>query len=326
MPHAQTDVLPSIIAEDHHDVPLFHPMRHPDGDMNDCTGRDARKDPLFRCQILRGRKGATGINHNLAVQQAGVKDRRDEALVQAAKPLNQIARGVSWMAHGVDSTPNKKTIRSLLDAMRGLHMLVFESNAFNTRITICNWSTYQKGTSVKVTDRGTANGRQEQEVQEVPPVIPPIRTAKDDTDNGRIHYSVNQDPDFTADPAFSPNALLTLWRDSKLPLPRSIDQLSQEDALRRLHHNPPHWPAVQIRQAIDKLIADHRGQQALRWAWIGGPSYLAKQKPGEPQGIEKVLGWEPFGATKGESTHVDGGIVADILARSKARKSRGGTS
>src|SRR5574341_1474234 len=92
MPHAQTDVLPPIIAEDHHDVALFHPMRHPDGDMNDCTGRDARKDPLFRCQILRGRKGATGVNHNLAVQQAGVKDRRDEALVQAAKPLNQIAR------------------------------------------------------------------------------------------------------------------------------------------------------------------------------------------------------------------------------------------
>ena len=170
----------------------------------------------------------------------------------------------------------------------------------------------------------------------VPPLQPPSsvgveqsteQSVQRERDTNRVHYSVDQDPDFVPDPAFSPNDLMAVWRAAKLPLPRSIDQLTQEDALRRLHHNPPHWPAAQIRQAIDKLIADHRGQQALRWAWKDGPSYLARQKPGETQGIEKVLAWEAFGGNGrgGDQSDHRPDAIDEIVERGRRRRAQGGT-
>jgi hypothetical protein len=128
----------------------------------------------------------------------------------------------------------------------------------------------------------------------------PTQVAREEADqepsqeNDRVRYSVDPEPGFTPDPGFSANALLTHWRDAGLPLPRSVHWTVHEQALAALHQQPPHWPAAQVRQAIDKLVADHRGPRVLSWAWKGGPAFLARQRPGEPQGIEKVLAWEPL--------------------------------
>ncbi len=119
----------------------------------------------------------------------------------------------------------------------------------------------------------------------------------------QVVHSVHPVEDFTPDPTFSPNALLSQWRTDGLPLPRSIHELEQENGLRRLHHDPPHWSTEEIRQALQILRDDFRsGNEQLRWVWKNGPGYLVKKKPDAPQVIEQVLEWKPFLSQQAQST------------------------
>lgn len=133
-----------------------------------------------------------------------------------------------------------------------------------------------------------------------PPAGPPTREGTDPQERVRMDLRERPDEpedDFVPDPAYSPNGFLQQWEKAGLPLPRSVHWAEQEIALRRLHHESPHWSQADVATAIAKLIDDHRGSKVLRWAWQQGPAYLVRQRPGEPQGIEKVLTWEPLPRT-----------------------------
>jgi hypothetical protein len=125
---------------------------------------------------------------------------------------------------------------------------------------------------------------------------------------------VEPDEGFVPDPTYSANRLLGQWRDAGLPLPRSVHWAAQEDALGRLHREPPHWSQAEVLTAIDKLVADHRGPRVLAWAWRHGPAYLVRRRTAdEPQGIEKVLGWQPLRPT---------GTAAETVQERLARRRR----
>ena len=111
----------------------------------------------------------------------------------------------------------------------------------------------------------------------------------------RVSHSVYPEPDFVPDPTFSPNAILTHWKKVGLPLPRSIHELEQENQVRKLHHESPHWSRDDIQKALSILRQDYEsGNNQLAWVWKNGPGDLANKKPGKRQVIEQVLNWQPF--------------------------------
>jgi len=176
-------------------------------------------------------------------------------------------------------------------------------------ITICNWESYQENEEGGNSGDNSSDNSKLKNVQEIKTeeemrarVRATHRTNPALESNPNVTVSGNN---FTPDASFSPNALLSLWRKSGLPLPYSISILDQEKALRHLHHDPPHWPVKRIRQAVDKLIQDFKGPRELSWAWNRGPAYLTAQKPGEMQGIEKVLNWQNRPSSKPASTWDD---------------------
>ena len=62
---------------------------------------------------------------------------------QTITSYQRIAEKVAWYEWGVEKVPNKKTIKAILDWLEQAEMIVRESNAKGTLITICNYCEYQ---------------------------------------------------------------------------------------------------------------------------------------------------------------------------------------
>lgn len=77
---------------------------------------------------------------------------------QRLTSLQQIAEGVKWSEWGVESVPNKKTIRDVLDWLIQHEMVTAESNAKGTLITIVNWHSYNSNITERVTAQSNAKG------------------------------------------------------------------------------------------------------------------------------------------------------------------------
>jgi len=70
---------------------------------------------------------------------------------QLITSLSSIADGVSWYEYGVKKTPNKKTIKAILDWLESNSMVTVESNRHGTFINIINWISYNSIEMEKVT-------------------------------------------------------------------------------------------------------------------------------------------------------------------------------
>lgn len=68
--------------------------------------------------------------------------------------IDMIAKGVSWAEYGVEKSPNKKTIKTILDWLESNSMIQVTSNGCGTMINIINWDTYQGTEDAKVTASG----------------------------------------------------------------------------------------------------------------------------------------------------------------------------
>ena len=97
---------------------------------------------------------------------------------QRITSLQQIAEGVRWTEWGRDVTPNKKSIKDVLDWLESREMVTVESNAKGTLVTIVNWHTYNGIGLEQVTGKGnsevTRSGHKEEgeEGEEVKTTIP----------------------------------------------------------------------------------------------------------------------------------------------------------
>src|SRR3954463_2836696 len=88
---AARQVLPAVVAHDEDDVALVELARDAHGDRGDRPRRDAREQALLVEQLPRPHHGVVVRDEDLAVQQAQVDDRRDEAVVQRAQALDRLA-------------------------------------------------------------------------------------------------------------------------------------------------------------------------------------------------------------------------------------------
>jgi hypothetical protein len=74
--------------------------------------------------------------------------------------LSQIADGVEWTARGCPRRPNKKTISVALAAFKRDNMIDYmvsgRSNAKYTKVTICNYETYNSAAPIEVTQNGSS--------------------------------------------------------------------------------------------------------------------------------------------------------------------------
>jgi len=84
--------------------------------------------------------------------------------------------------------------------------------------------------------------------------------------------------------------LLEEWGRENLP--RSVDQLQQENALRNLHLRKPHWSIDQLRDIIAKVKANKN--DGLRWVWRRGPVALRRLLKDGQQVAEYAYNYEPF--------------------------------
>ena len=64
---------------------------------------------------------------------------------QTITSYQSIAEAVAWYEYGIKRVPNKKTIKAILDWLEKEGMIVRESNAKGTVITLCNYCIYQGG-------------------------------------------------------------------------------------------------------------------------------------------------------------------------------------
>lgn len=62
---------------------------------------------------------------------------------QTVTSYQAIAEAVGWYEYGIKKIPNKKTIKSILDWLESEEMILRESNAKGTVITLCNYCIYQ---------------------------------------------------------------------------------------------------------------------------------------------------------------------------------------
>lgn len=67
-----------------------------------------------------------------------------------------IAEGVSWYEYGVKKTPNKKTIKDILEWLECNSMVTVFSNRYGTFVIIRNWDSYNENNNIK----GTPNNQQ----------------------------------------------------------------------------------------------------------------------------------------------------------------------
>ena len=87
---------------------------------------------------------------------------------QTITSYQQIADGCGWYEWGVKRTPNKKTIKTVLEWLQRSEMVKVESNARGTRITLCNYGIYQVQEVAKVTQkkRSLDTNKKDKNVQE----------------------------------------------------------------------------------------------------------------------------------------------------------------
>jgi hypothetical protein len=189
---------------------------------------------------------------------------------------------------------HRNQLRRLIKWLEGHSMITAEVYGSGMqrgyRITVLNWEKYQ---AQECDENVTRNVRERDSSQEG-------RRKKEEnyshtSREARVSHSVYPEPDFVPDPTFSPNAILTHWKKVGLPLPRSIHELEQENQVRKLHHESPHWSRDDIQKALSILRQDFEsGNNQLAWVWKNGPGDLANKKPGKRQVIEQVLNWQPF--------------------------------
>lgn len=73
---------------------------------------------------------------------------------QKLTSVRQIAEGVKWQEWGKDVVPNSKTISTILEWLKQQGMIVVESNAKGTLISVVNWHIYNAEPEKKVTGGG----------------------------------------------------------------------------------------------------------------------------------------------------------------------------
>lgn len=73
--------------------------------------------------------------------------------------IDMIANGVSWTEYGVEKSPNKKTIKTILGWLESNNMIQVTSNGFGTMINIINWDIYQAKDNEEVTANGQGSGQ-----------------------------------------------------------------------------------------------------------------------------------------------------------------------
>jgi len=93
---------------------------------------------------------------------------------QLITSLSTIADGVSWYEYGTKRTPNKKTIKCILDWLESNAKVTVVSNRYGTFINITNWSIYNSNGKQKVTPK---------EQQEVTPKKRQLDTLKEENNN-----------------------------------------------------------------------------------------------------------------------------------------------
>jgi len=90
---------------------------------------------------------------------------------QLITSLSSIADGVSWYEYGVKKTPNKKTIKDILNWLERNAKVTVVSNRYGTFIIITNWTTYNSNGKEKVTPN---------KQEKVSPEKPQLDTLKED--------------------------------------------------------------------------------------------------------------------------------------------------
>src|SRR3990172_6132763 len=91
-PQAGGQVLPAAVGEEGDDVAALHPRGDPLGGAQDGARGYAREDAFVVHELLHGCEGGERVHYDPPVQQGLVEDGGDEPLLQAAQPLDEVAR------------------------------------------------------------------------------------------------------------------------------------------------------------------------------------------------------------------------------------------
>ena len=86
-PEVGLQVLPAGVGEDHDDVALVEPLRELEAGVQHGAGTDAAEDAFALHHQPRRAKRVAAAHEDLAVEEAEVEDRRDEAVGEALQPL-----------------------------------------------------------------------------------------------------------------------------------------------------------------------------------------------------------------------------------------------
>src|SRR4249920_1902464 len=84
---ARGEVLPAVVGDQEDDVAALELAGDAGGDGGDGAGRDAGEDALLVEQALGPDDRVAVGDHDLAVEDREVDDRRDEAVVEGSQPL-----------------------------------------------------------------------------------------------------------------------------------------------------------------------------------------------------------------------------------------------
>src|SRR3954451_22877435 len=88
---ARAEVLPAVVGHHEDDVALVELARDPDRHAGDGAARDAHEEALLLEQLLGPDHRIEVRDEDLPVEQREVDDRRDEAVVERAQPLHEVA-------------------------------------------------------------------------------------------------------------------------------------------------------------------------------------------------------------------------------------------
>src|SRR3990172_12878566 len=90
-PELGAEVLPAAVGEETDDVAGVEALGDALGGLHDGAGGDAGEDAFLLGQLLGRGEGRARVDNDLAVEDALVEDGRDEALLQAAQALDEVA-------------------------------------------------------------------------------------------------------------------------------------------------------------------------------------------------------------------------------------------